>query len=136
MQINDCSAVVTGAASGLGGATAAALARRGATVFGLDLPAAIDAASPPDGVTLLPADVTDEAQVREAVRGAADSRPLRVVVSCAGIGTAGRILGKSGPHDLELFRRIVDINLVGTFNVLRLGAEVMAAADPDDTGQR
>src|SRR5580765_7448268 len=126
MQINDCAALVTGAASGLGGATAAALAERGATVFGLDLPAAIDAAAPPDGVTLLAADVTDEEQVRDAVQRAGTARPLRVVVNCAGIGTAGRILGKAGPHDLELFRRIVDINLVGTFNVLRLGAEVMA----------
>lgn len=136
MQIEGCSAVVTGGASGLGGATAAGLAARGATVFALDLPAAVAAAAGTDGVTLLEADVTDEEQVRAAVATAGSDAPLRIVVSCAGIGTAGRILAKSGPHDLALFRRIVDVNLVGTFNVLRLGAEVMSRTAPGQDGQR
>jgi NAD(P)-dependent dehydrogenase (short-subunit alcohol dehydrogenase family) len=136
MRISDCAAVVTGGASGLGGATASALAAKGATVFGLDLPGAIESARPVDGVTLLAADVTDEDQVRDAVGRAGADLPLRIVVSCAGVGTAGRILAKSGPHDLALFRKIVDVNLVGTFNVLRLGAEVIAQTPADGAGQR
>ncbi len=136
MRIDGCSALVTGGASGLGAATAARLAAEGATVFGLDLPAGIEAARPVDGVTLVAADVTDEDQVRAAVSRAASDVPLRIVVNCAGIGTAGRILSKSGPHDLALFRTIIDINLVGTFNVLRLGAEAMSATAPDEAGQR
>lgn len=136
MRISDCAAVVTGGASGLGGATAAALAAKGAVVYGLDLPQAIGTAEPPDGVTLLAADVRDEAEVRAAVERAGADLPLRIVVNCAGIGPAARILSKSGPHDLELFRRVVDINLVGTFNVLRLTAEVMTQTSADDDGQR
>lgn len=136
MHLKDCAAVVTGGASGLGGATAAALAAEGISVFGLDLPASVESAKPLDGVTLLTADVTDEAQVREAVARAGADRPLRIVVSCAGVGTAGRILSKSGPHDLARFRRVVDINLVGTFNVLRLAAEAMSQTPADDAGQR
>jgi len=136
MRISDCAAVVTGGASGLGAAAAAALAGKGATVFGLDLAGAVEAAAPIDGVTLLAADVTDEAQVRQAVARAGADLPLRIVVSCAGIGPAARILSKSGPHDLALFRKVVDINLVGTFNVLRLGAEIMAQTTADDAGQR
>lgn len=136
MQTADGSAVVTGAASGLGAATAAALAASGARVIGLDLAAAIERATPADGVRLVATDVTDEVQVREAVGQAVDLGPLRVAVNCAGVGTAGRILSRSGPHDLDLFRSIVDVNLVGTFNVLRLAAEGMAGTDPDETGQR
>ncbi len=136
MRISDCAAVVTGGASGLGAATVAALAGKGATVFGLDLPGAVEAAAPTDGVTLLAADVTDEAQVREAVARAGSDLPLRIVVSCAGIGPAARILSKSGPHTLALFRKVLDINLVGTFNVLRLGAEIMAQTAADEAGQR
>ena len=136
MQITDIAAVVTGGASGLGAATARALAEKGAKVFGLDLPSSIEQADTVDGVTLLPADVTDEDQVREAIAQAAGSAPLRMVVNCAGIGPAGRILSKNGPHDLALFRKIVDVNLVGTFNVLRLGAEAITRTDPGEDGQR
>jgi NAD(P)-dependent dehydrogenase (short-subunit alcohol dehydrogenase family) len=136
MQITDIAAVVTGGASGLGGATASALAARGARVFGLDLPDSIEKADPVDGVTLVAADVTDEDQVRAVIAQAAAAGPLRMVVNCAGVGTAGRILSKNGPHDLALFRSIVDVNLVGSFNVLRLGAEAMTAVEPDETGQR
>ncbi len=136
MQISDISAVVTGGASGLGGATASALAAKGAHVFGLDLAGSIAEASPVEGVTLVEADVTDEDQVRAAVAQAAAAASLRMVVNCAGVGTAGRILSKNGPHDLALFRKIIDVNLVGTFNVLRLGAEAITLTDPDETGQR
>ena len=136
MHTADGSAVVTGAASGLGASTAAALAQSGAKVVGLDLAGAIERATPADGVRLVATDVTDEAQVREAVGQAAALAPLRVAVNCAGIGTAGRILSRTGPHDLEVFRSIVDVNLVGTFNLLRLAAEAMAGNDADETGQR
>ncbi len=136
MQFSDIAAIVTGGASGLGGATASALAARGAKVFGLDLPASIESAESADGVTLVSADVTSEEQVRSAVEQAAGVAPLRIVVNCAGVGSAGRILSKNGPHDLALFRKVLDVNLVGTFNVLRLGAEAMSAVEPDETGQR
>jgi NAD(P)-dependent dehydrogenase (short-subunit alcohol dehydrogenase family) len=136
MQIRDSAAVVTGGASGLGGATARALAAAGAQVFGLDLAGSIDKARPVERVTLVEADVTDEDQVRAAVERAAASAPLRIIVNCAGIGTAGRILSKNGPHDLAHFRSVIEVNLVGTFNVLRLGAEAIARTEPLDEDQR
>ncbi|SHE65432.1 SDR family NAD(P)-dependent oxidoreductase [Streptoalloteichus hindustanus] len=137
MQITDTAAIVTGGASGLGGATARAMAARGARVFALDLPAAIEKAERVDGVTYVAADVTDAGQVQAAVDQAAGSgAPLRIVVNCAGVGWAGRVLGKQGPHDLDLFRRIVEINLIGTFNVLRLAAEAIAKTEPLADDQR
>lgn len=138
MDIAGSSALVTGAASGLGAATAAALARAGATVTGLDLAAAWErAAGPPAGVTAVAGDVTDPDAVGAAVAAAVGSAPLRVTVNCAGVGTAGRILSRSGVHDLAVFDRVIRVNLIGTFNVLRLAAAAMAAGDPvDDAGQR
>ena len=137
MQVADTAAVVTGGASGLGAATARALAERGCRVFGLDLPAAIEQADAVAGVTLVAADVTDPDSVAAAVQQAAGSGvPLRVVVNCAGVGTAGRVLSKKGPHDLDLFARIIQINLIGSFNVLALAAEEIARTEPDEQGQR
>jgi NAD(P)-dependent dehydrogenase (short-subunit alcohol dehydrogenase family) len=137
VEIAGSAALVTGAASGLGAATAAALARRGATVYGLDLAKAVADASAPDGVTLLAADVTDEAGVRAALaRIDDDGQELRLAVSCAGIAPAARILSRGGPHDLDLFCRVVEINLVGTFNVLRLAADAMSRLAADADGQR
>ena len=137
MDIRDSTAVVTGAASGLGAATAAELVARGARVIGLDLPQVVHVATPVDGVQYVSADVTDEEQVRAAVVTAADVAPLRTVVNCAGIGTSARVVGKNGVHDIALFERVVRINLVGTFTVLALAAEVMTAQDPvDEAGQR
>jgi NAD(P)-dependent dehydrogenase (short-subunit alcohol dehydrogenase family) len=137
MQIDDIAAIVTGGASGLGGATAQALAKGGARVFALDLPPAIDKAPSVSGLTYVPADVTDPSQVSAAVDTAAGAGvPLRVVVNCAGIGPSARILSRKGPHDLDLFRKVVEINLIGTFNVLTLGAAAIAQTSPDDNGQR
>jgi NAD(P)-dependent dehydrogenase (short-subunit alcohol dehydrogenase family) len=137
MQISGTSAIVTGGASGLGAATAAALAQAGASVFALDLEHAIEAAPRVDGVTYLVADVTDTAGVQAAVNTAADSSaPLRIVVNCAGVGTAGRILSRHGVHDLAVYAKVIQINLIGTFNVLALAAEQIAKTEPGTDGQR
>ena len=136
MEIAGSAALVTGAASGLGLATATALAARGVTVYGLDLPGAVTGTAP-DGVTLLGADVTEEDGVRAALaRIDDDGQQLRLAVNCAGIAPSARILSRRGPHDLELFRTVVGVNLVGTFNVLRLAAEAMSRLPADDDGQR
>ena len=127
MQISDNAAIVTGGASGLGGATARALAARGAKVFALDLPKAVANAEAVDGVTYFEADVTSPEQVQAAVNTVvAAGAPLRITVNCAGVGTAGRIVGKNGPHDLDTYRKVIEVNLIGTFNVLRLAAEAIA----------
>lgn len=129
MDVSGSSVIVTGAASGLGAATAARFAAAGAEVFGLDLQAGIDKATEdgaPGGVNFIATDVTSEDEVSAAIDTIAESgAPLRVAVNCAGVGWASRILSKKGPHDLDLFRKIIDINLIGTFNVMRLAANRM-----------
>ena len=133
MQLDGAIALITGGASGLGLATARALTAAGAAVVIADLPGSPgDAAAKEVGGVFVATDVTDPASVQSAVDRAASMGPLRVAVSCAGIGTPGRILGKAGPLPLEQFARVVTVNLVGTFNVLRLAAEAMAATDPVD----
>lgn len=134
MELGDMSSIVTGAASGLGQATAAALAAGGARVFGLDLDVAT--APPVANVTYLQTDVTNEDEVRRAVATAAEVAPLRVAVNCAGIGPSARILGKNGVHDLALYAKIVQVNLIGTFNVLALAAEAIAKTAPLEHDQR
>jgi NAD(P)-dependent dehydrogenase (short-subunit alcohol dehydrogenase family) len=136
MLISDTSAIVTGGASGLGGATAKALADQGARVFAVDLPVAIDRAPEVAGVTYVGADVTEPDQVQAAVDAAAAHGPLRTVVNCAGIGPSARILSKKGPHDLALFKKVVEINLIGTFNVVTLAAQEIARTEADEHGQR
>ncbi|NBM17891.1 SDR family NAD(P)-dependent oxidoreductase [Streptomyces sp. GC420] len=137
MRIDNTAAIVTGGASGLGAATAAALVKQGAKVFALDLPASIEKAAAVEGVTYVPADVTDADEVRSAVATASSSgAPLRTVVNCAGIGPSMRILGKKGLHDLGLYAKVVQINLIGSFNVLALAAEAIAQTEADENGQR
>jgi NAD(P)-dependent dehydrogenase (short-subunit alcohol dehydrogenase family) len=137
MDLKDTAAIVTGGASGLGGATARALADAGAHVFALDLPKALENAPQVDGVSYVAADVTNEDQVRHAVTIATESGlPLRTVVNCAGIGVASRIVTRAGIHDLGTFRKVVEINLVGTFTVLAVSAEAMAQNPPLDHEQR
>lgn len=138
MQVENTAAIVTGGASGLGAATAAALAAKGATVFAFDLPQAIENAPSVDGVTYVGVDVTDPAQVQTAVdQAAADpTTPLRVVVNCAGIGPSARVLSKKGVHDLALYAKVVQINLIGSFNVLALASEKIAATPELEHGQR
>ncbi|RFA13271.1 3-hydroxyacyl-CoA dehydrogenase [Subtercola boreus] len=135
MEFTGAHALVTGAASGLGAATALALAEKGMSVTGVDLAAALEKATLPENVRFVAADITDEDQVQQAIDGI--DGPLRVVVNCAGIGPARRILSKSGVHDLALFQKTIDINLVGTFNVMRLAAAKMAGDEPyDEFGAR
>ena len=135
MKIAGISAIVTGAASGLGAATAALLAERGATVLGLDLSASIESVRPPAGVRMLAADVTSRADIEAAV-ASIDGPPLRLLVNCAGIAPARRILSSQGAHDTDLFRRTIEINLIGTFTVMAVAAERIAATEPDENGQR
>lgn len=129
MQITESTvALVTGGASGLGGATARQLVAEGAAVVIVDLPGdAGEAAAEQLGerARFVPADVRDEGQIRAAIDAARELGELRIVVSCAGVGTPGRVVGRNGPLDLEAFRTVIDINLVGTFNVLRLAAAAM-----------
>jgi len=131
---------VTGGGSGLGGATAAALAGAGARVVIVDLPqsrGAEHAASLPNGARFAPADVTDEAAVERAVAMADEDGGLRVLVNCAGLGPAAKVVGRDGaPMPMEHFTRIVSVNLLGTFNCIRLAAARMVRAAPDDDGER
>jgi len=138
MHIDGAVALVTGAASGLGRATAERLRASGAKLVLVDADRAAGQELAQAGVgAFVPADVADDADVRAAVQQAAALGPLRVVVNCAGVGWGARIIDRnSGPHDLGLFHRVIDINLVGTFNVLRLAAVAMAGNEPTSTGER
>jgi NAD(P)-dependent dehydrogenase (short-subunit alcohol dehydrogenase family) len=133
MDVNGAAAVVTGGASGLGLATAEKLIDAGAGVVILDLEGSAGrqvAEKLGDRARFVAADVTDEAGVAAALDAAGELGPLRVAVNCAGTGDAIRVLGKQGVYPLEKFERIVRINLIGTFNVIRLAAERMAATEP------
>ena len=132
MKIDGMGALVTGGGSGLGEATARALAARGAQVTVLDLNAEAAARVAGEiGGLATSGDVTDEAAVTSALDAAeAAHDPLRIVVNCAGIGTAGRVVGREGPLPLAEFERVLRVNLFGTFNVLRLAAYRMSLSDP------
>ncbi len=138
MQIGGTVALVTGAASGLGKAAAEQLHAASAKVVLVDTDRDAGAALADTGVGMfVPADVTNETAVQTAVDQATALGPLQVVVNCAGVGWGARIVDRHGkPHDLDLFRRIIEINLVGTFNVLRLAAAAMAANEPPDSHGR
>lgn len=133
MDLDSAVAVITGGASGLGLATARRLAAAAAQVVLVDLGSSggREVAATFDGkASFVEADVTSEGQIAAAFDLAESFGPVRVVVNCAGIATPGRILGKGGVLPLEQFSRVVQINLIGTFNVLRLGAERIARTDP------
>ena len=156
MDIKGTVALITGGASGLGAATARRLFDAGASVVLVDLPTsagdafaaelntrgeapvAVHVEAPGAGsrkeaankAVFVPADVTSEDEVQAAVNAAAALGPLRIVVNCAGIATPGKVLGRDGVLPLESFNRVIQINLVGTFNVIRLAAAAMAATDP------
>jgi NAD(P)-dependent dehydrogenase (short-subunit alcohol dehydrogenase family) len=132
MQLSGSTVLVTGGASGLGAATVRRLVAGGAKAVIVDRDETRGAALAQElGAVFAKADVTDPAQIEAAIAMAEAIGPLRVAVSCAGVGWAARTLDKTGkPHDLELFRTVVGVNLVGTFNVLRLAASAIARAEP------
>jgi NAD(P)-dependent dehydrogenase (short-subunit alcohol dehydrogenase family) len=138
MQIKGLAAVVTGGGSGLGAATAAHLASLGAKVTVADInQAAAEAQAAKIGGIGVACDVADAASGEAAIAAArAANGPVRILVSCAGIGTAGRIVGRDGPLKLEAFERVIRVNLIGSFNMLRLAAAEMSGADPLEEGER
>ncbi len=138
MKIEGASAIVTGGASGLGEATVRRLVAAGAKAVIVDRDAQKgEALAKEIGATFAQTDVTDAAQVQAAVDKAGALGPLRIAVSCAGVGWAARTLNKEGaPHDFDLFKTIIGINLIGTFNVLRLASAAMAKTAPLDDGER
>lgn len=138
MSLENTSALVTGGASGMGEATARRLASEGAHVVIADRDATKgEAVASEIGGLFCTADVTDEESMQAAVAAAVELAPLRTCIHCAGVGWAERTIDRNGnPHDLGRFRQIVEINLVGTFNVLRLAAAGMAGNEPDEYGER
>jgi NAD(P)-dependent dehydrogenase (short-subunit alcohol dehydrogenase family) len=138
MDISGSVALVTGGASGLGLATVRRLHEAGATVVAFDLPGSAGAKVEQElgaRALFVAGDVTSEADVQAAVDAAVELGPLRVTVNCAGIGNAIRTVGKNGPFPLADFTRIVNVNLIGTFNVIRLAATAIAQTDEVD-GER
>ncbi|MEU6742658.1 SDR family NAD(P)-dependent oxidoreductase [Streptosporangium sandarakinum] len=140
MDLNGAAAIISGGASGLGEATARELAAHGATVVIADLNEERGKAIADElGGVFVKTDVSDEEQVQAAVDTAvATGKPLRVVVNSAGIGWATRTVNRDGsPHDLASYRKVIDVNLIGTFNLMRIGAAAIAKTEPaDEDGQR
>jgi NAD(P)-dependent dehydrogenase (short-subunit alcohol dehydrogenase family) len=141
MDINGASAIVTGGASGIGAAAARQLAAKGAIVVVADLQAEKgEALAQEIGGVFALVDVTDTEQITAAVNAAAEIAPLRAVVNSAGIGWAQRTIGRDGQiesaHDLGAFTKVIAINLIGTFDMVRQAATVMSRNEPDADGQR
>ncbi|TNF29145.1 MAG: 3-hydroxyacyl-CoA dehydrogenase [Deltaproteobacteria bacterium] len=140
MQLDNVIAIVTGGASGLGKATAARFARQGAKVAIADLPTSAGeevAAELGDNVIFCPTDVTSEADATATLAKAREAfGPVNVLVNCAGIAVAVKTVSKRGPHALELFSKVVTVNTIGTFNMIRLAAAAMAGNTPNAGGER
>jgi NAD(P)-dependent dehydrogenase (short-subunit alcohol dehydrogenase family) len=140
MQISGAAALVTGGASGLGEATVRRLAAAGADVTIVDRNAQQAEALAKElggSAKFVAADVTDSEQVAEAVALAGESSPLRIAVNCAGVGAAMRTINRDGsPHDPGTFRFVIDVNLIGTFNVLSHAASAISKADPLEDNER
>ncbi|CAN5533681.1 3-hydroxyacyl-CoA dehydrogenase [soil metagenome] len=133
MQVENSVALVTGGSSGLGLATATRLVEHGARVVILDLPRSNGAAvaeSLGSCCVFVPGDITDETDVQAAVDLAVDLGPLRLLVNCAGMGIAARTVGRHGPAALDGFVKTITVNLIGTFNVIRLAATAMGETEP------
>jgi NAD(P)-dependent dehydrogenase (short-subunit alcohol dehydrogenase family) len=138
MRLDGQAAIVTGGGSGLGAATAERLARAGSRVAVLDInQAAAEASAQPIGGIGIACDVADAASAEAAVIKAREAHgPARLLVNCAGVGTAGRIVSRDGPMRLAAFERVIRVNLIGSFNLLRLAAADMSALDPLEDGER
>jgi NAD(P)-dependent dehydrogenase (short-subunit alcohol dehydrogenase family) len=131
MRIEGNTFLVAGGGSGLGAATADMLATSGARVVVADLKG-----DPPEGGRFVETDVTDEDSVRAAVSAALEVGELRGAINCAGIASAEKVLGREGPHSFDSFANVVQVNLLGTFNVIRLAAEAMVGGWPLESGER
>ena len=131
MDIQDRTFLVAGGGSGLGAATAGMLAEAGANVVVADLKG-----EPGAGTRFVETDVTDEESVRGAVEAAGEFGELHGAVNCAGVAIAEKALGRDGPHSLDSFARVIRVNLIGTFNVIRLAAAAMAGNEPGADGGR
>ncbi|WP_422031231.1 SDR family NAD(P)-dependent oxidoreductase [Reyranella sp.] len=138
MNVKGQAAIVTGGASGLGGATASALAAAGARVAIFDLQDELGEQKAKEiGGLFVKTNVADAASVEASVKTVVEKLGApRVVVNCAGIGRSGRTISKSGPHDLAMFSQVIQVNLIGTFNVIRIAAYAMSQAEPLDGGER
>jgi NAD(P)-dependent dehydrogenase (short-subunit alcohol dehydrogenase family) len=138
MQIAGATFLVTGGSSGLGAACVSHLKAAGANVISADIHVPPgDSPKDPSGILQCRVDVTNPEDVTTALEAALlRFGALHGVVNCAGILAAARLLGRDGPHDLELFRRVIEVNLIGTFNVLRLTAQKLAANQPNAEGER
>ncbi|MDE1153490.1 MAG: SDR family NAD(P)-dependent oxidoreductase [Micavibrio sp.] len=139
MDVKGISAVVTGGGSGMGAETARHLAKAGAKVAVLDLNKAnAEAVAAEIGGIAFECDVSNEASAMAALDGAAKANgPVRVLLNCAGIAPGARIVGKEGPHDLNFFSKVINVNLIGSFNMLRLAATSMSVLEPvNETGER
>lgn len=138
MNVQGQTAIVTGGGSGLGAATARALAEKGAKValFDINIDAAQKVANDIGGLAVA-CNVSSADDAQRAVAHVANKLgTARILVNCAGIANAGRIVGRDGPHDLELYRRVIEVNLIGSFNMLRLVSDAAAKLEPLDTGER
>jgi NAD(P)-dependent dehydrogenase (short-subunit alcohol dehydrogenase family) len=139
MRIEGAAAFVAGGASGLGEATARALTATGArvTIADVNVEKGEALAAELEGAAFVETDVADAEAVERAVQAAAaDGRELRVSVCCAGVGWAERVAHKGGPHNAEMFAKVISINLIGTFHVLSRAAAAMSLNEPDDEGER
>ena len=139
MRVEGANALVVGGASGLGEATARRLRAAGARVTVADLNVERGealAAELGEDTAFVAANVLEAEQVEAAVAAASEAGPLRISVCCAGIGGAERTVSRRGPHDLEIFSNVIRVNLIGTFNVLRLAAAAMVENEPDEGGER
>lgn len=141
MHISNKVAIVTGGASGLGEATTRNLVANGAKVLVMDLNIdrgkALVEELGKDKVIFDKTDVTSESQVKEALaRAVREFGTVNICINCAGIGSGQRTVHKNGPHDLANFEKVIKVNLIGSFNVLRLCAEIMQTNDPDGNGER
>lgn len=137
MDINEQVVLITGAASGLGAGTARALVAQGAKVILADVQDdAGHTLAAELGQTYINCDVTSAEDAEKAIKLATETGTLRALINCAGIAPAAKIAGKNGPHDLGLFSKVININLIGTFNMARLAAQAMLDNEPQETGER